>query len=98
MGRSFENRKASIFKTAGQKSKIYSKYGLQLYVAAKNGDPDPGLNPALRALIEKAKREQVPAHVIEKALERPAALAAMTLCRPATKVSGPVVARSSSTA
>lgn len=70
MGRSFENRKMSILKTAGQKSKLYSKYGLQLYVVAKSGVPDPDLNPALRNLIEKAKRDQVPAHVIEKALEK----------------------------
>ncbi len=70
MGRSFENRKVSILKTAGQKSKIYSKYGKQLYVVAKNGVPDPEANPALRMLIEKAKRDQVPAHVIEKALDK----------------------------
>ena len=47
MGRSFENRKSSILKTAGQKSKLYSKYGKQLYVAAKNGVPDPEANPEL---------------------------------------------------
>lgn len=70
MGRSFENRKASIFKTAGQKSKLYSRYGKQLYVAAKNGVPDPENNPTLRNLIEKAKREQVPGHVIDKAIEK----------------------------
>jgi YebC/PmpR family DNA-binding regulatory protein len=70
MGRSFENRKASIFKTAGQKSKLYARYGKQLYVVARNGVPDPENNPALRNLIEKAKREQVPSHVIEKAIEK----------------------------
>lgn len=70
MGRSFENRKASILKTAGQKSKIYSKYGTQLYVVAKNGVPDPESNPALRMLIDRAKKDQVPAHVIEKAIEK----------------------------
>jgi len=70
MGRNFENRKNAIFKTAGQKSKLYSKYGKQLYVVAKNGVPDPDANPALRSMIEKAKREQVPAHVIEKAIEK----------------------------
>jgi YebC/PmpR family DNA-binding regulatory protein len=70
MGRSFENRKASIFKTAAQKSKLYAKYGKQLYVVAKNGLPDPDANPPLRSLIEKAKRDQVPAHVIEKAVEK----------------------------
>ena len=70
MGRSFENRKQSILKTAGQKSKIYSKYGKQLYVVAKNGVPDPEGNPALRALIDRAKKDQVPAHVIDKAIEK----------------------------
>lgn len=70
MGRSFENRKKSIFKTAGQKSKLYSKYGKLVYVAAKNGVPDPDANPGLRNCIEKAKRDQVPAHVIEKAVEK----------------------------
>jgi YebC/PmpR family DNA-binding regulatory protein len=70
MGRSFENRKNSILKTAGQKTKIYSKYGKQIYVMAKNGGADPAGNPSLRALIEKAKRDQVPSHVIEKALEK----------------------------
>src|SRR3954469_26026604 len=70
MGRNFENRKNAIFKTAGQKSKLYSKYGKQLYVVAKNGVPDPEANPALRAFVEKAKRDQVPAHVIEKAIDK----------------------------
>jgi len=70
MGRSFEVRKASMAKTAGQKTKVYSKYGKMLYVLAKNTGADPTINPTLRSLIEKAKREQVPTHVIEKALEK----------------------------
>ena len=70
MGRDFENRKNAIFKTAAQKSKLYSKYGKQIYVAAKNGVPDPDTNPALRSMIEKAKSDQVPGHVIEKAIEK----------------------------
>lgn len=70
MGRSFEVRKESMAKTAGQKSKLYSKYGKQIYVMAKNGGAEPAGNPSLRSLIEKAKREQVPAHVIEKALDK----------------------------
>jgi YebC/PmpR family DNA-binding regulatory protein len=70
MGRSFEVRKVSMAKTAGQKSKLYSRYGKQLYVMAKNSGADPEANPSLRSLIERAKREQVPSHVIEKALEK----------------------------
>ncbi|MGE0537694.1 MAG: YebC/PmpR family DNA-binding transcriptional regulator [Pirellulales bacterium] len=70
MGRIFEKRKESIFKTAAQKSKLYSKYGKLLYVAAKNGVADPAANPALRSVIEKAKRENVPSHVIDKAIQK----------------------------
>jgi YebC/PmpR family DNA-binding regulatory protein len=72
MGRIFEKRKYSIFKTAAQNSKLYSKYSKQLYVAAKNGVPDPQANPVLRNLIERAKRENVPSHVIEKAVQKAA--------------------------
>lgn len=70
MGRSFENRKHSIAKTAAQKTKLYSKFGKMIYVAAKNGVPDPESNPTLKNIMEKAKREQVPAHVIDKAIEK----------------------------
>jgi YebC/PmpR family DNA-binding regulatory protein len=70
MGRIFEKRKQSIFATAAQKSKLYARYGKQLYMAAKNGVPDPAANPALRSMVEKAKREQVPSHVIEKAIQK----------------------------
>ncbi len=70
MGRSFENRKHSMAKTAGFKSKLYARYGKALYVVAKNGVPNPEGNPALRNLIEKAKKDQVPSHVIEKAIEK----------------------------
>ncbi|MDX2039481.1 MAG: YebC/PmpR family DNA-binding transcriptional regulator [Isosphaeraceae bacterium] len=72
MGRIFEKRKASIFKTSAQKSKLFSKYGRQLYMAAKNGVPDPEANPTLRSLVEKAKRDNVASHVIEKAIQKAA--------------------------
>lgn len=72
MGRIFEKRKETIFKTAAQKSKLYSKYGRQLYMAAKNGVPDPEANSALRSVIERAKRDNVASHVIEKAIQKAA--------------------------
>jgi YebC/PmpR family DNA-binding regulatory protein len=70
MGRIFEKRKHSIFKTALQNSKLYSRYSKQLYVAAKKGVPDPAANPVLRSIVERAKRENVPSHVIEKAIQK----------------------------
>ena len=72
MGRIFEKRKESIFKTADQRSKLYTKYGKQLYMAAKNGVPDPESNAALRSVIERAKRDNVANHVIEKAIQKAA--------------------------
>ncbi len=72
MGRAFERRKASIFKTAANNSKLYSNYSKQLYMAAKNGVPDPAQNPALRSLVEKAKKDNVPSHVIDKAIQKAA--------------------------
>lgn len=70
MGRAYQNRKESIAKTANAKSKVYSKYGRQIYVVAKQGGTDPAGNLTLRGLIDNAKRDQVPAHVIEKAIEK----------------------------
>lgn len=72
MGRAFEVRKASMAKTAGAKTKVYSKYGKEIYVCAKNGGPDPETNLSLRRLMEKAKKDQVPGHVIDKAIDKAA--------------------------
>src|SRR4051794_5867253 len=72
MGRIFEKRKKSIFKTAAQNSKLYSRYSKQLYMAAKNGVPDPEANPVLRSFVERAKRDNVPSHVIDKAIQKAA--------------------------
>ena len=70
MGRKFEVRKMSMAKTAGAKTKVYSKYGKEIYVVAKNGGTDPQANLALRRLIDRAKKDQVPAHVIDKAIDK----------------------------
>ncbi|MCB1802678.1 MAG: YebC/PmpR family DNA-binding transcriptional regulator, partial [Gammaproteobacteria bacterium] len=70
MGRAYQNRKESIAKTSDQKAKVYSKYGREIYVVAKSGGADPSCNLALRGLIDRAKKDQVPSHVIEKALQK----------------------------
>lgn len=70
MGRAFQNRKDSMARTAATKTKVYSKYGREIYVIAKSGGGDPANNLSLRSLLERAKRDQVPSHVIEKALEK----------------------------
>ncbi len=70
MGRAYQNRKVSMAKTADAKTKVYSKYGREIYVSAKSAGADPAGNLTLRGLIERAKKDQVPSHVIEKALEK----------------------------
>ncbi|MCW8853036.1 MAG: YebC/PmpR family DNA-binding transcriptional regulator [Gammaproteobacteria bacterium] len=70
MGRAYQNRKESMAKTSDAKAKVYSKYGRVIYVCAKEGGSDPDGNLALRGLIERAKKDQVPSHVIEKAIKK----------------------------
>lgn len=70
MGRAFQNRKESMAKTAAAKTKVYSRYGREIYVCAKNGGPDPDANLALRNLMDRAKKDQVPTHVIDKAIDK----------------------------
>ncbi|MFN2329091.1 MAG: YebC/PmpR family DNA-binding transcriptional regulator [Chromatocurvus sp.] len=70
MGRAYQNRKDSIAKTSDAKARVYSKYAREIYVTGKAGGTDTDGNLALRSLIERAKRDQVPAHVIEKAIDK----------------------------
>ncbi|PHQ14762.1 YebC/PmpR family DNA-binding transcriptional regulator [Marinobacter profundi] len=70
MGRAYQNRKDSMAKTAAAKTRVYSKYGREIYVCAKSGGTEPESNLTLRGLIDRAKKDQVPSHVIEKALEK----------------------------
>ena len=70
MGRAFEVRKVAMAKTAAVKSKVYAKYGREIFVAAKSGTPDPETNQNLKRIIEKAKREQVSADVIKRAIDK----------------------------
>lgn len=70
MGRAYQNRKESMAKTSDAKAKVYSRYGREIYVSAKSGGCEPDGNLALRGLIERAKKDQVPSHVIEKAITK----------------------------
>jgi phosphoglucomutase len=63
MGRAHEVRAASMAKTAAMKSKLYAKYGKEIFMAAKSGVPDPNTNLTLRKVVEKARKENVPADV-----------------------------------
>ncbi len=70
MGRAFEVRKVAMAKTSAAKSKVYSKYGREIYMAAKAGTPDPETNQTLKRVIERAKKEQVTADIIKRAIDK----------------------------
>ncbi len=70
MGRAYEVRKASIQKTGAAKAKLYSTYAKEIYLAAKKGTPEIETNINLKRVVEKAKREQVPSDIINRAIEK----------------------------
>ena len=70
MGRAYEVRKASIQKTGAAKAKLYSMYAREIYQAAKSGGVELEANASLRRLVEKAKKEQVPADIIKRAIDK----------------------------
>lgn len=69
MGR-FPNIAAAKAKTGAAKGKLYGMYARDIYQTAKNGGTTPEGNPALKRLIEKAKKDQVPADVIKRAIDK----------------------------
>lgn len=69
MGR-FPNIAAAKAKTGAAKGKLYGMYAKEIYLAAKNGGVTPEGNPSLKRLIDKAKKDQVPADVIKRAIDK----------------------------
>ncbi len=55
MGRKWANIVAKKTAKDGATSKIYAKFGVEIYAAAKQGEPDPELNTSLKFVIERAK-------------------------------------------
>lgn len=70
MGRAYEVRKASIQKTGAAKAKLYSMYAREIYDVAKKGGTDPNSNASLKRLMDRAKKEQVPADIIKRAIDK----------------------------
>ena len=70
MGRAYEVRKASIQKTGAAKGKLYTTFAKEIYLAAKKGSPNPDANVVLKRLIDKAKKQQVPNDIINRALDK----------------------------
>src|SRR5574344_2817084 len=69
MGR-FPSIAADKAKTGAARGKLYSMYARDIYDKAKKGGPSPEANFALKQVIDKAKKEQVPADIIKRALDK----------------------------
>lgn len=70
MGRKWANIKEKKAAKDANNSRVYAKFGIEIYVAAKSGDPDPDTNQKLRFVIERAKTYNVPKHIIDRAIEK----------------------------
>lgn len=70
MGRAFEYRRASKEARWGKMSKLFPKLGKSITMAAKEGGPDPDMNPKLRTAIATAKAQNMPKDNIDAAIKR----------------------------
>lgn len=70
MGRKWNNIKEKKAAKDANTSKIYAKFGREIYQAAKSGEPDPEINRNLRLVLERAKTYKVPKNIIDRAIEK----------------------------
>jgi DNA-binding regulatory protein, YebC/PmpR family len=70
MGRKWNNIKEKKASKDANTSRIYAKFGIEIYVAAKKGEPDPESNQALKFVLERAKTYNVPKAIIDRAIEK----------------------------
>lgn len=70
MGRKWNNIKEKKAAKDKNTSRIYAKFGREIYVAAKQGEPNPESNQALKMVLERAKTYSVPKHIIDRAIEK----------------------------
>ena len=65
---------ATIHRKKGEldaaRGKVFQKLAKEIYVAAKQGTPDPASNASLRMVIEKARSANMPKDNIEKAIQK----------------------------
>jgi YebC/PmpR family DNA-binding regulatory protein len=70
MGRKWNNIKEKKASKDANTSRIYAKFGVEIFVAAKSGEPNPDSNQALKFVLERAKTYNVPKHIIDRAIEK----------------------------
>ncbi len=53
-----------------QRGKVFQKIAKEIYIAARGTNGDPDANPALRAVIEKARTNNMPRDNIQRAIDK----------------------------
>lgn len=53
-----------------KRAKLFTKFGRELTIAAREGGGDPAFNPRLRLAIEKAKAGNMPKDILERAIKK----------------------------
>jgi len=56
--------------TDAKRAKVFAKLIRQVEVAAREGGPDPEMNPSLRTMFQKARDSSVPLDTIKQAIKR----------------------------
>lgn len=70
MGRAFEVRKASIQKNGAARGKVYTTFAKEIFLACKRGVPEIESNVELKRIVNRAKKQQVPNDIIERAIAK----------------------------
>jgi len=70
MGRAFEYRKARIFARNARLSKAFTRISREITTCVKASGAEPGMNPRLRMLLQKAKGASMPKDSIERAIKK----------------------------
>ena len=70
MGRIFETRKATMFARWNKMAKAFTRVAKELTMAAKQGGPDPAMNPTLRRALQNARAVNMPKDKIDGAIKR----------------------------
>ena len=70
MGRKWNNIKYGKAAKDAARGKVYARFGKEIYMAAKNGEPDVALNSSLAGVVDRAKAAAVPRDIIDRAIAK----------------------------
>ena len=70
MGRKWNNIKYGKASKDAARGKVYARFGKEIYMAAKNGEPDVEMNRQLATIVDRAKVAGVPRDIVDRAINK----------------------------